>query len=1496
VPPVSWRERHLAKVRRLEEAAAAVVLGELDVILDKLADGIGATTAAADDEPAADAGSPDDLSGMQAAWMASVDGVITPYFERVYSEGAEAAVEQITETTGATVPPADPDMVNEAALRHLAEARPRFVELGDEAWNRARSEMVQAVAAGEDLGATRRRIRDVTGLTRARADALARTEVIAASNAGSMSRVRLMPENIRPGFKQWLCVTGDTRVWSPQPREVVKRRRPPGPLVRLKARTGDILTVTPQHPVLTQRGWVPAHEVEQGDYLVRHRNVDAVVDETPGPSGPGWTGLGHDPHVDHPPPRIDELHRTAAQRWPDRRVMTRVVDLDCGGADCEVEVVPADGDLLVDGQAVLTEPGGKNRLVLTDVALGDLVASGAVGERLVRHTSTLVGSPDGVDAARLGSGAVATGSHTASGALVATHDVGLIQPACDGGLGDTPSSAELAHAVSLGVALDEVVEVSRWVKTRGHDVYDLSTNCGWFVANGFIVHNSTMDNRTRPTHAAADGQVVERDQRFEVGVAHLDYPGDYTGPPDETINCRCTCLFVDSPEALVVEGRQQGGIVDLTDVVPPPSAGAESVRGGSRMIERTVMRWRDRQGALAESVPFATADVEWTPPSDARCAEEGCGRPATARRPLTANIVELVCAGHAGTNLAAANVDSITGEVHTGSMIALVPSEADAERLAVEGGESPDQLHVTMWFLGEAADMTPELQQAIRSGVELRSQDLRPLEVNVFGASVWNPNGDRGGSLNWNVGGDGLREARDEMRAAVVDAPGNVESDIEAAQAWEMVENHTPWAAHMCAMYAPTDDLVDALPAALERVGPVTLDRMRLTFGGEVIDIPLGTSQDADVEDTAAAAAAHAETGENTMGETADQDAAVPKPAPFKRAKKGAGGQCPPGYRPDGDDCVSTTTPAKDDAAAGDPAAGEADEAVPEATKPQPLPGEHFRATMHVQNVSTGRRTFKNLTWREPPFAFHRQKNSSAHGGVPEVVQTGLVSRVVQDGDTLYGFGPLDVDSDEGVEHARRLVAGFDRWVSIGLDEQPSNVEVVWPAGAEDEDGMAALFAEPEQIIFDGGRIGELTSVSVPAQDQATVEPTAELIRLMEQRGAPAAPAEADVLTASVTGSTDLPVGDRAAAWDGAAAMNRVWAAANDGEDTAMVSRAFLYRDPDADPKTKAAWKLGFADVVDGTLTIIPRGVAAVAGGRGVNAAAIPDADKASIRTKVCTLYGKVRNVHEDWGDCPFDSSSDSQAVADGYTFADTVQALTAAAWRIEVAEVPPRWWYDEPTDVPMDAALNITDEGRIFAVLAPMGVGHRAFANSGRRMEVPIGNVDYDRFMGGWAITSKGKIAAGPITMDCGHADRFRTNHDVAPAHYDNSCTVFGTVRVGENRDKGYVWAAGSLAPGITPDQLARALACRLSGDWQPHPERAGAQELIAALLVPSPGFPMAHAGPSLSVGEEILAADGVLVASSVHAEVPVRQASSQRPALRIDPTQRRVERFEAS
>lgn len=197
---------------------------------------------------------------------------------------------------------------------------------------------------------------------------------------------------------------------------------------------------------------------------------------------------------------------------------------------------------------------------------------------------------------------------------------------------------------------------------------------------------------------------------------------------------------------------------------------------------------------------------------------------------------------------------------------------------------------------------------------------------------------------------------------------------------------------------------------------------------------------------------------------------------------------------------------------------------------------------------------------------------------------------------------------------------------------------------------------------------------------------------------------------------------------------------------------------------------------------------------------------------------------------------------------------VVASSFTMTIPDLPPAAWFDEPRDEPEIGGITVTDEGRIFGYLAPKHVAHRGYRD--KRVTVPMGNVDYGIWMNRVTIADDGRggftrLATGPITMDCGHAAASpRVVGAARREHYDNSCSIVATVRVGEN-NRG-VWISGAVLPDVTPDQIRRMMACQLSGDWGPHREKPGKRELAGALLVPVPGFPMrSNAFMSMKAGQ---------------------------------------------
>lgn len=170
----------------------------------------------------------------------------------------------------------------------------------------------------------------------------------------------------------------------------------------------------------------------------------------------------------------------------------------------------------------------------------------------------------------------------------------------------------------------------------------------------------------------------------------------------------------------------------------------------------------------------------------------------------------------------------------SGGMIALMPTAADAKRLAFPGGEKAADLHCTLLFLGDDGSVwTEEQRSALEDAVRRLVAGVPPVNAKIFGVAHWNGDGDNQ-SWVWSVGDapdNGLADA-DLMEARMLAATASTMTpDLP-----EIPQQHTPWVAHICAAYSGDLTVVRSLE---KRLGPVTFDRIRLSFGDDDRDIPL---------------------------------------------------------------------------------------------------------------------------------------------------------------------------------------------------------------------------------------------------------------------------------------------------------------------------------------------------------------------------------------------------------------------------------------------------------------------------------------------------------------------------------------------------------------------------------------------------------------------------------------------------------------------------------
>lgn len=84
------------------------------------------------------------------------------------------------------------------------------------------------------------------------------------------------------------------------------------------------------------------------------------------------------------------------------------------------------------------------------------------------------------------------------------------------------------------IARTEIVRASNIAANRGALATGLDLVKKW---------DAFIDNRTRDSHIAANGQERGMSQLFDVGSRQMKYPGDPAGGASETINCRCSVQY-----------------------------------------------------------------------------------------------------------------------------------------------------------------------------------------------------------------------------------------------------------------------------------------------------------------------------------------------------------------------------------------------------------------------------------------------------------------------------------------------------------------------------------------------------------------------------------------------------------------------------------------------------------------------------------------------------------------------------------------------------------------------------------------------------------------------------------------------------------------------------------------------------------------------------------------------------------------------------------------
>jgi 8-oxo-dGTP pyrophosphatase MutT (NUDIX family) len=526
------------------------------------------------------------------------------------------------------------------------------------------------------------------------------------------------------------------------------------------------------------------------------------------------------------------------------------------------------------------------------------------------------------------------------------------------------------------------------------------------------------------------------------------------------------------------------------------------------------------------------------------------------------------------------------------------------------------------------------------------------------------------------------------------------------------------------------------------------------------------------------------------------------------------------------------------------------------------------------------------------------------------------LDEVWRDGDAVKGRGRIDMDDPVGAAVARKIRAGFLRFISADVDEATERVVCVGDGGQVLADCDPADHDGELGCVFDRWRIMGATLVAHPAFPGAHItmadaapaavgyDPAWGCVRPDGSGGWEAADcADEESVPANAAGdgpfapaaAPSTAGNERTAAADAEPTQSPTHAGlalqAADTGRVLLIQRALVTDDPAGgtwefpggsieageDPRTAA-----FREFAEETGAPVPDTARVVADWTSPNGvyqgflAVVSTEDDVSINTD--PEDRTTRNPDDPDGDMvevvawwdpavlpempalrpevrdntPWPLLMEAGSGGQDGAVEDEPATEAVTAAAVRIDGWLPPTGWFRPPGLDGPQPITVDEDGRVFGHLAAWGVPHRSYP--GRAVTPPRSTSGYALFNSRALATSEGLVDVGLITMDTGHA-ALGLNRAAAAAHYDHTGTMAAVVRAGE--DAHGIWVAGAALPWLTEEQRLRLSLSRFSGDWR---EEGGSLELVAALAVNTEGFPVPQRRTGTDARDYALVAAGSL------------------------------------
>ncbi|WP_328427904.1 phage minor head protein [Streptomyces sp. NBC_00443] len=883
------------------------------------------------------------------------------------------------------------------------------------------------------------------------------------------------------------------------------------------------------------------------------------------------------------------------------------------------------------------------------------------------------------------------------------------------------------------------------------------------------------DTLVRDAHDDVDGQLRLIDEPFTVAGVSMSAPGDPTAPPELVINCRCVLRLERAPKRSAAGPPVPAWLADAppgtADRIAAFSAWPTESKPAARAASEIPREITASAGRITDDLTAALAPA-------LAAASAGTGRRYrfewdTTPIPFLADPDRN--AFPYGAEVSHPEVTAAAVE-HTGGMIALIPTEEDAERLALDDGEEAGELHCTAFYLGEDASQWNEDQRnELINGVRARAASLDgPVRARLFGVNHWNPGGDDPVWV-WAVSDDGddgpgLQEARYLVQDALEDTHERP----------EIPRQHSPWVAHVTGVYTAETWPLDAMA---DRLGEITFDRVRVAFAGEYTDIPLGPEEEPPMDEQTAATvtAALPTRAWSTPGDTA---------LAFENQQTGDGRIFAAG-------ALSW-----------------------DGSGPWPLQYADEMLMGHEGAELAG-----------AIYGLGRDGDRIPGNGVLYLSQrAGAEAAMLLEQEAPLGVS-VDLD-DVDVEFVARNVDEDEPGLLLASIPAASVLRLAdgaWCITASNTTGLAASSTADDSATFT--RTRRTAQIFTSPSGAVTADAVRELAAtgtLTAAAGDADDPEDGIVVHAERSG--DFLVRITRARLRGATLVTV----------PAFANARIVLDDPETEEEdeataaavTAASKAETYERVVDHVrVSPVPLSPAQVARALGITV------EQARAHLGRATSAGRLLRLGPGQYTSPStlpEGPGEATASADG---TEGLDVLVASAWTA-MRDLPPMpaEWFREPTEeeLPPGSGGVHYANGRIYGWVAQAGVPHAGYPGKNLTIDkLAKQGLDFSHFLRArFPLDDGTMVKAGAFTMNAGH-HRDGAECETAVCQFDDSRTVAAIITVGMS--KGGLWFSGAAAPWLSAWDRTVFLGCQPS--YHLNQGRGGKWELRAVLSVPVPG-----------------------------------------------------------